>query len=203
MKRYWIIGSLVSGFAAVGLIVFLSIARQTTPSSNASTDDQENPKIRPIKFDGTTWILKGPTRNTLSYVIRNADAWEAFSSDRPNHRLFCLTAQSEGSADPWNTYTAVQKWVDGKWVDDGLKSEVFNDGTMRSAEFVLGKMHGLARTFYANEKLRSEAEYVNDLPNGRARAWYENGQLQYDLIKKDGNDVSGKVWDENGKLIAN
>ena len=57
--------------------------------------------------------------------------------------------------------------------------------------------------FYCQEDCKVEywCNYKDGVRDGLYRRWYENGQLRLEWNYKDGERISQKCWDKNGKEI--
>ena len=60
---------------------------------------------------------------------------------------------------------------------------------------------GIGYGVYQNDQLESEISYKDGKYDGLSKTWYENGQLRYEEKITEGELISRKCWDENGKEI--
>ena len=59
--------------------------------------------------------------------------------------------------------------------------------------------NGTFVTKFENGQIYGEENYKDGLRHGTSKWWYENGQLRNEQIWKNGELVSSKCWEEDGK----
>jgi len=69
------------------------------------------------------------------------------------------------------------------------------------AHYVNGKLEGVSKRYYENGTLWSETNYKNGKREGVAKEFYLNGKIKADLIYEDGRLISGKLYNMKGKEI--
>jgi antitoxin component YwqK of YwqJK toxin-antitoxin module len=84
----------------------------------------------------------------------------------------------------------------------GLVRSYFKNGKLKGVTpFANGVMNGVVKEYYESGKLKGEHPYTNDLENGADKEYYENGKLKTVITFKDGQEISTKKYDINGKEI--
>lgn len=70
--------------------------------------------------------------------------------------------------------------------------------------YVDGKLHGTARCWHKNGRLRQEVSYINGIADGAWKTWFSNGKLSFEMKILNGK-VHGKVHicNRNGKCTWN
>ena len=79
-----------------------------------------------------------------------------------------------------------------QWYASGQKQTEIN--------FKDGNEHGLITEWHENGQKRWEGNWKNGVQDGLDTTWRENGQKERETVFKDGNEMSRKSWDEDGKL---
>ena len=64
-----------------------------------------------------------------------------------------------------------------------------------------GKWHGELKEYWENGNIGSEGNYKDGIQDGLWKEYYENGQLKWEGEYTEGEVMSYKSWDENGKEI--
>ena len=95
-------------------------------------------------------------------------------------------------------------YKDGKY--DGLSKIWYENGQLEiESNWTNHKKNGLSKTWYENGQLKSKIKIeTNSKGNyiyGLSKSWYENGQLRSEEKITEGELISRKCWDENGKEI--
>lgn len=112
----------------------------------------------------------------------------------------------------------------GKW--NGATQVFSQDGKLViEGNYKDDHMDGIFKEYYEDGKLAAETNYINDKPsgffkrydkdgnrilegkytNGKLDKWseyYKNGVIKSEMIFKDGKSFAKKIFDEQGKLIA-
>lgn len=152
---------------------------------------------RRIELDGRTWTYAEPGVPTVHDVGMTISI---YTTKDPLVRLQEKVAKPD--------FTGIRKRVlttqinqGDKWIDHGLRSDWFKDGSRDESVYQFGELHGTQRAWYPNGQLHIEREWRNGMENGRDRGWYEDGKPNYDVIMRDGKEVSGHGWDKDGKPI--
>ena len=69
------------------------------------------------------------------------------------------------------------------------------------ARYVNGKLDGVSKRYYENGALWSETKYKNGKRDGTAKEYYLNGKIKADLIYEDGRLKTGTLYNMKGKEI--
>jgi antitoxin component YwqK of YwqJK toxin-antitoxin module len=69
------------------------------------------------------------------------------------------------------------------------------------ARYLNGKLDGVSKRYYENGILWSETNYKNGKREGVAKEYYLNGKIKADLIYEGGRLKSGKLYNMQGKEI--
>ena len=90
-------------------------------------------------------------------------------------------------------------WRGGK--REGLMTQWYASGQKQTEiNFKDGNEHGLITEWHENGQKRWEGNWKNGVQDGLDTTWRENGQKERETVFKDGNEMSRKSWDEDGKL---
>ena len=93
----------------------------------------------------------------------------------------------------------MQSYFAGK--EEGLLVTWFADGQKESERFFTGgEKDSIHRGWWENGQQRFEYHFSNGKYNGHFREWSVNGALVKHIEYKDGKEVRGKAWRENGKV---
>ncbi len=93
----------------------------------------------------------------------------------------------------------MQGYYKGK--EEGLLVTWFPDGQKESERyFAAGEKEGVHKGWWENGKLRFEYHFSNGQYDGDFREWSVNGTIAKHIEYKDGNEIRGKAWRENGKI---
>jgi hypothetical protein len=76
-----------------------------------------------------------------------------------------------------------------------------SDRIKTEAHFVNGILDGVSKRYYENGTVRSETNYKNGKRDGVAKEYYLNGKIKADLIYEGGRLKSGKLYNMKGKEI--
>ena len=69
------------------------------------------------------------------------------------------------------------------------------------AHYANGKLDGVSKRYYENGTLWSETNYKNGKRDGTAKEYYLNGKIKADLIYEGGRLKSGTLYNMKGKEI--
>jgi antitoxin component YwqK of YwqJK toxin-antitoxin module len=84
----------------------------------------------------------------------------------------------------------------------GMAYWLYPDGSPSDEEeYVEGRKHNIARSWYSGGQLKSETTYYKGTGYGPHREWDETGQLRLESIREYGYRVREKAWDETGRLL--
>ncbi|OFX51550.1 MAG: hypothetical protein A2046_15235 [Bacteroidetes bacterium GWA2_30_7] len=84
----------------------------------------------------------------------------------------------------------------GKW------TWYYKDGKVkRESEYFNNQKNGKTIYWFKDGKKQSETHYKNDCLDGKAVWYHQNEKKKKEAIYNNGKFVSGKEWDENGKII--
>ena len=76
-----------------------------------------------------------------------------------------------------------------------------SDRIKTEAHYVNGKLDGVSKRYYENGSLWSEANYKNGKREGVTKEYYLNGKIKTDLIYEGGRLKSGTLYNMKGKEI--
>ena len=76
-----------------------------------------------------------------------------------------------------------------------------SDKIKTEAHYVNGKLDGVSKRYYENGSLWSEANYKNGKREGVTKEYYLNGKIKADLIYEGGKLKSGTLYNMKGKEI--
>ncbi len=173
-------------------------ATQVATESLRVAPRSDTDKRKVIEFAGRTWRYTGPTSDEGRPYN---DSFE-YLSDEPGVRVV------EGVPSPAYAERAralrmlrVQRFVGGRWIDDGPDTSWDRDGSRMEGNKRLGKFEGLQRGWWPNGQLHVERIYSNDERRVEGKGWYRNGAKQYESVTVDGTEISGRAWTEGGILV--
>lgn len=93
----------------------------------------------------------------------------------------------------------MQSYYQGK--EEGLLVTWFPEGQKESERyFADGEKEGVHKGWWENGKLRFEYHFSKGQYDGDFREWSVNGMLAKHIEYKDGKELRGKAWRENGKV---
>jgi hypothetical protein len=171
-----------------------------------------------ILFLGFTVISFGQDIETVKIKQPMCDEIEGLSLGTliPSNYAGVVKECSDGKVKELANYKdgkkdGLQRW----WNDNGQlylegyfkngKKQIrmfYENGQLFSEEATQdGKEDGLQRWWNDNGQLQSECSYKYGKKDGWERSWYDNGQLQSEYNYKEGDLISHKCWDEDGKKI--
>jgi len=76
-----------------------------------------------------------------------------------------------------------------------------SDKIKTEAHYVNGKLDGISKQYYENGTLWSETNYKNGKREGMAKEYYLNGKIKADLFYEGGRLKSGTLYNMKGKEI--
>ncbi len=95
-----------------------------------------------------------------------------------------------------------QSFYKGK--EEGCSYSFYEDGKQESKRyFHLGEKDSINLGWWSNGNLRFEYHFNNGIYDGDYKEWYFSGKALKYLLYKNGEELSGKGWRENGKLFMN
>lgn len=155
-----------------------------------------------LTFGGHRWTLSGPCASTGD-IFRPSMSAICYTTTDDSIRLIELTVDQSSPLKEgvFSRILGVQIDQDGHWISHGPRAEWDLDGGRGETYYVHGELHGTQRHWYRNGQLHIEREWANGKSHGRDRGWYSNGVPQYDSQRVNGEEVSGKAWDENGQPL--
>ncbi len=84
---------------------------------------------------------------------------------------------------------------------NGVEKSYYPNGNLAFVQNMRdGKIHGDVKAYYENGKLKGEVKYVNNLEDGSSKEYYPSGKIKEDVLYIDGQMMSLKKFDEQGKL---
>ena len=83
----------------------------------------------------------------------------------------------------------------GKWSWWNEDNKMDSSGTYKD-----GKQDGLWTYWDENGEKRFEGTWKDRVEDGLWTRWYENGEKRYEVTYKDGEEISKKVWNEDGSV---
>jgi antitoxin component YwqK of YwqJK toxin-antitoxin module len=88
------------------------------------------------------------------------------------------------------------------YAQDLIEQDFYENGKLKTSAFREGNQFFLI-SFYENGKLKEKAIYTDNQKNGKFQSWFENGQPHI-MIEYVQNVPSGKwmVWNEAGIVIG-
>ena len=218
----FVVWSIASGSNANNSPKTKNLGSETVPSEVVSEDHEapsfdivsvvlpddyrtlDDPTVVPqkVEFNGKRWFLVGYAKGVYG---RTQMAPIMYTAGERNRRLIVEYATVDEEV--YDKMTYEQKRVPqgsgnidlGEiWVNDGLRENILLDGSKDRGSYKEKEPHGIHRTWYPSGQLRTEHTYYMGEMNGLARGWWENGNLQYRSIYKDGKEVEGESFDEDG-----
>lgn len=76
------------------------------------------------------------------------------------------------------------------------------DGQLRfESNVTYGNDIGYETWYHKNGRKWLEGYYIGEQKDGPWKMYYENGQLDVEIIHKNGQIISKKCWDQSGELI--
>ena len=152
-----------------------------------------------VEFDGKVWHYVGLARQpgiSLDKLIPIMFT----AGERDTRLVISYGAKGQDYFDKikYTQSRTRDKYGESRWVKHGLEEHLMLDGSRRVQMNNSGELDGISRSWYPNGQIRSEAAYWNGIENGLSRGWWENGHKQYESIYKDGKEVEGTSYDENG-----
>jgi hypothetical protein len=91
------------------------------------------------------------------------------------------------------------QYFNGK--QEGTELSYFHNGQKEALRFYTGgEKDSLHTGWWPNGNKRFEYHFINGAYDGNFTEWYEGGKLGKEIIYKNGEELSGKGWRENGKL---
>jgi antitoxin component YwqK of YwqJK toxin-antitoxin module len=76
-----------------------------------------------------------------------------------------------------------------------------SDKIKTEAHYINGKLDGVSKRYYENGSLWSEANYKDGKRQGATKEYYLNGKIKADLIYEGGKLKSGTLYNMKGKEI--
>lgn len=128
-------------------------------------------------------------------------------SDNPNLKLvngqwFFLDTLFSGRVEDFHTSGSLksrQSFYKGR--EEGWLIEWFENGQRASQRYYRsGEKEGVHKGWWDNGMPRFAYHFSSGKYHGDFSEWMVNGRLAKQIIYKDGNEVSGKAWRDNGKL---
>lgn len=93
----------------------------------------------------------------------------------------------------------MQSYYQGK--EEGLLLTWFQDGQKESERyFVAGEKDGQHKGWWENGQPRFEYQFKNGVYDGDFKEWFSSGAVFKHIEYKEGVEIRGKGWRENGKL---
>lgn len=97
------------------------------------------------------------------------------------------------------TMQRMQGYYKGK--EESMLMTWFDNGQKESERyFVEGEKDSVHKGWWENGQLRFEYHFSNGRYDGDFREWSLNGRLAKHIEYRDGNEIRGKAWRENGKV---
>jgi antitoxin component YwqK of YwqJK toxin-antitoxin module len=88
--------------------------------------------------------------------------------------------------------------------EEGCSFSFYPDGKRESVRsYDNGEKCGTHTGWWNNDKTRFEYHFTKGNYDGDYFEWYTSGKLLKHIIYKNGEELSGKGWRENGKLFMN
>ncbi len=66
-----------------------------------------------------------------------------------------------------------------------------------------GKINGEVKSYYESGSIKGAVRYINNLQEGISREYFKNGAIKEEVVYLDGQMMSLKKFDEQGKLVFN
>lgn len=93
----------------------------------------------------------------------------------------------------------MQSYYEGK--EEGVLITWFSNGQKESERyFAEGEKEGIHSGWWENGQQRFEYHFSKGQYNGDFREWSVNGTIAKHIEYKDGKEIRGKAWRENGKV---
>jgi antitoxin component YwqK of YwqJK toxin-antitoxin module len=78
---------------------------------------------------------------------------------------------------------------------------MWEDGILLfEGEFKFGKIIGYGQSYFCNGNVSSEGYWFDGIPHGEFTQYYENGQIQFKGIMKDGAEIVGESFYNDGRI---
>jgi antitoxin component YwqK of YwqJK toxin-antitoxin module len=111
----------------------------------------------------------------------------------PNEREFDLETLAE-QLYPWQIKHILNNW-------DQEDGDISNTTSNVDCQLHRFDKNGPVKEYYENEKIKSEAFYINDKVDGKLSDWYDNGQLKHEEYYINGNRTGiWKEWYSSGHI---
>ena len=169
-----------------------------TNAASQPSDDSD----KSLTFADREWTLVGPCQATGD-IFRPSMSAVYYTTNDANIRLIKLVPDESSPLKEgvFSRILRVQINQNGRWISHGSSADWDLDGGRGEMYYIYGKLHGTQREWYSNGQLHIEREYVSGKLHGRDRGWWPNGKPQYDALNVNGEEISGKAWNEDGRPI--
>ena len=91
--------------------------------------------------------------------------------------------------------TALTEYTNG--VYNGIRATYKFGRPQEEIPYVDGKIHGVMKKYYTNNKIMEEAGYKNNKQDGYYRHYNEEGVMDLEYVYKNGEKVSGGIVNQN------
>ena len=150
-------------------------------------------------------VLKNPESN-LHQIVKNGAIKEYYDNGKLKHEAFYINGKIEGNAKYYyNTGRLQREEYYENGIRKGIWKSYYNSGKI---EFVqpfneFGQYHGKLISYYENGQIRLMQELENGINKDGStyKAWFENGDLDSELIFKNGIIISRKNWNSYGEFV--
>lgn len=84
----------------------------------------------------------------------------------------------------------------------GLSQSWYENGQLKTEQnYIDGKVDGEFISYYKNGQVQASGKRVNFLLEGTLLNYYESGQKKCEINYLNGQVISSKYWNENGKIV--
>lgn len=151
-------------------------------------------------------VLQNPNSN-LHGIVKNGEIKEYHDNGKLKHQAFYINGKIEGKAKYYYKNGRLQREEN---YENGLRKGIWkNYFQSGKIEFIqpfneFGQYHGKLTSYYENGQIRLMQEIHNGInkDGNTYKSWFENGDLEAELVFKNGQIISRKNWNSYGEFVS-
>ena len=179
------------------------VANSLAHATNQRIPETNGPQVTVVEKYGRRWVRNESTRDygnglpIWKKALPYATPW--VDIDDASHRLLVVLPSDEDSL--WAKVVIEQRLLGNAWTRSGLRRTEWREGGSEEEHYLDDVLDGPKKSWFPNGQLKHESSYVRGKLNGIFKLWYEDGRLREENVYENGAKVSGKFWDQEGKLF--